>query len=188
MARARRLAVPAEWTGSGRADDPGRARSAWAQPRRTGRPDALPSAHRGRALRLPRPQRLPRRPAPSGDAGQPPPRPRLPRCSRATDRRQARASRIAAPLARARSSRMATPSRSRSSTATATPAASSTRSIRTSAAALSAKAPACSCRTEDCASPSSAVTRTLSRPTRAPPTPSCPAWRHGTAGLGCASA
>ncbi len=65
--------------------------------RRAGQPDALPSAHRGRPLRLPRSQRLPRRPAPSGDASRPPPRPRLPRCSRATDRRQARASRIAAP-------------------------------------------------------------------------------------------
>ena len=57
-----------------------------------------------------------------------------------------------------------------------------------SAAALSAKAPASSCRIEDCASPSSAAIRTLSRRTRAPRTPSCPAWRRGTAGLGCALA
>ena len=108
--------------------------------------------------------------------------------SRATHRRQARASPIAAARQESRSSRMATPSRFRSSTATGTPAASSTRSIRTSAAALSAKAPACSCRTADCASLSSAVIPTRSRPIPVPPTPSCPAWRRATVGPGCVSA
>ena len=44
-----------------------------------------------------------------------------------------------------------------------------------------AKARACSCKIEDCASPSSPAIPTALRPTRAPRTPSCRAWRRATA-------
>ena len=67
--------------------------------------------------------------------------------------------------------------------ATAPLPASSTRSMTASAAALSAKAPASSCKTGDCAFPSRPAIRTLSRPTLAPRTPSCPAWRRGRSAL-----
>ena len=44
-----------------------------------------------------------------------------------------------------------------------------------------ARAPACFCKIADCASPSSPAIPTALRPTRAPRTPSCRAWRRGAA-------
>ena len=132
--RARRLAVPAQRTGLVALMILG-VLEALGPPRRTGRRDALPPAHRGRAPRLPRPERLPRRSPPAGNARQPPHRARLPRRSGAAHRRRARASRFAGPGRERARRRIAIRSRSRSSTATETPAVSSTRSIRTSAAA-----------------------------------------------------
>ena len=181
MARPRRLAVPAQRAGSGRADDSGRARSARRRSRRTCRVDAFPPAHRGGAHGLPRPGRVPRRPTPEGDAVRPPALSRLSRRARQAHRRPALPSRFACPGRDRARAQAAIPSHFRSSTATAAPAASSTRSTRPSAAASSPKARACSCRTADCASPSSPAIRTASRPTRAPRTPSCREWRRGTA-------
>ncbi len=181
MARARRLAVPAQRAGSGRADDSGRAGSAWDRSGRTGWRDPLPSAHRGRAHGLPRPGRFPRRSAPARDASRPPALPRLSRRAGGTYRRQALAKRPARSRRnRARGKRQyGHPFGGRPRRRRLQPHQFDLPDFRQRHPCQRVRA--CFCKIADCASPSSPVIPTALRPTRAPPTPSCLAWRRGTA-------
>ena len=181
MARPRRLAVSAQRAGSGRADDSGRARSARRRSGRTRRRDAFPSAHRGCTHGLSRPGRFPRRSTAAGDASRPPAVSRLPRRSGGTYQRSALPSRFA----RSRRDR-ARGERQHRDPLGRRPRRRRLQSHQFDLPDLRQRHP---CQRLRRASAESGIvlrlrarpSRTALRPTRAPRTPSCRAWRPGTA-------